>query len=74
MSPVKILYDLLGTEGDFGPMLGLSKDWMYNAIKQVGNYAESYERTVGAGSPLKIERGRNALWLNGGILFTPPFQ
>ncbi|MBI3517583.1 MAG: amino acid ABC transporter substrate-binding protein [Proteobacteria bacterium] len=73
-SPIAETRRLLGTEGDFGPMLGLSKDWMYNAIKLVGNYGESYERTVGAGSSLKIERGRNALWINGGILFTPPFQ
>jgi general L-amino acid transport system substrate-binding protein len=73
-SPIAETRRLLGAEGDFGPMLGLSKDWMYNAIKQVGNYGESYERTVGMGSPLKLERGRNALWLNGGVLFTPPFQ
>jgi general L-amino acid transport system substrate-binding protein len=73
-SPVAETRRLLGTEGDFGPMIGLSKDWMYNAIKLVGNYGESYERTVGMGSALKIERGRNALWTKGGILFTPPFQ
>ncbi len=73
-SPVAETRRLLGTEGDFGPMIGLSKEWMYNVVKHVGNYAEQYERTVGMGSALKIERGRNALWLNGGILFTPPFQ
>jgi general L-amino acid transport system substrate-binding protein len=65
---------LLGVEGGFGPMLGLSNDWMANAIKQVGNYGESYERTVGMGSPLKIARGKNELWTKGGLLFTPPFQ
>lgn len=65
---------LLGVEGNFGQMLGLSNDWMYNAIKQVGNYGESYERTVGLGSELKLERGRNQLWTKGGLLFTPPFQ
>lgn len=65
---------LLGVEGNFGQMLGLSNDWMYNAIKQVGNYGESYERTVGQGSELKLERGRNQLWTKGGLLFTPPFQ
>lgn len=65
---------LLGTEGDFGPMLGLSKEWAYNAIKQVGNYGESYERTVGAGSTLKLERGKQQLWTKGGLLFTPPFN
>ncbi len=65
---------LLGAEGNFGAMLGLSNDWMYQAIKQVGNYAESYERTVGMGSPLKLPRGPNQLWTKGGLLFTPPFQ
>ena len=65
---------LLGAEGGFGAMMGLSDDWMLNAIKQVGNYAESYDRTVGEGSALKIARGQNALWTKGGLLFTPPFQ
>jgi general L-amino acid transport system substrate-binding protein len=65
---------LLGVEGNFGAMLGLPNDWMYQAIKQVGNYAESYERTVGMGSPLKLPRGPNQLWTKGGLLFTPPFQ
>lgn len=65
---------ILGVEGDFGPMLGLPKEWLYNAIKQVGNYGESYERTVGMESPLKLERGFNQLWTKGGVLFTSPFQ
>jgi general L-amino acid transport system substrate-binding protein len=65
---------LLGADGGFGAMLGLSNDWMFNAIKQVGNYSESFERTVGKGSPLGLERGQNALWTRGGLLFTSPFQ
>lgn len=65
---------LLGVEGKFGEMMGISNDWMFNAIKQVGNYGESYERTVGMGSPLKLPRGANQLWTKGGLLFTPPFQ
>ncbi|WP_375458975.1 amino acid ABC transporter substrate-binding protein [uncultured Enterovirga sp.] len=65
---------MLGAEGGFGQMVGLSNDWIYNAIKQVGNYGESYERTVGMGSPLKLARGKNELWVKGGALFTPPFQ
>jgi general L-amino acid transport system substrate-binding protein len=65
---------LLGSEGGFGAMMGLSNDWMYNVIKQVGNYGESYERTVGMGSPLKLARGKNELWTKGGLLFTSPFQ
>ncbi len=65
---------LLGVEGNFGQMLGLSNDWMATAIKQVGNYGESSERNVGMGSPLKLPRGKNELWTKGGLLFTPPFQ
>jgi general L-amino acid transport system substrate-binding protein len=65
---------LLGAEGNFGQLLGLANDWMYQVIKQVGNYGESYERTVGMSSPLKLARGKNELWTKGGLLFTPPFQ
>ena len=65
---------LLGVEGNFGQLLGLSNDWIYQVIKQVGNYGESYERTVGMGSPLKLARGKNELWTKGGLLYTPPFQ
>ncbi len=73
-SPNGEIRRLLGVEGNFGQMMGLSNDWMYNAIKQVGNYAESFDRTVGKDSPLKLERGKNELWTKGGALFTPPFQ
>jgi general L-amino acid transport system substrate-binding protein len=59
---------LLGSEGDLGKKLGLSEDWAYNIITQVGNYAEAFERNVGMDSPLKIARGLNAQWTNGGIL------
>jgi general L-amino acid transport system substrate-binding protein len=65
---------ILGVEGNFGQMLGLTNDWLYNVIKQVGNYGESYERTVGMDSPLKLPRGPNQLWTKGGLLFTSPFQ
>jgi general L-amino acid transport system substrate-binding protein len=65
---------LLGTEGDLGQKLGLSDDWAYQIIKQVGNYAESFERNVGQGSPLKIKRGLNAQWNKGGILYSPAMR
>lgn len=65
---------LLGSEGDAGEKLGLSADWAYNIIKQVGNYAEIFERNVGSGSPLKISRGLNAQWNAGGILYSPPVR
>jgi general L-amino acid transport system substrate-binding protein len=65
---------LLGTEGKFGEALGLSNDWAYRVIKLVGNYGESFERTVGQGSPLKIKRGLNALWNKGGLQYAPPIR
>jgi general L-amino acid transport system substrate-binding protein len=65
---------LLGLEGDLGKALGLSNDWAYHILKQVGNYAEIFERNVGADSPLKIKRGLNALWNKGGILYAPPLR
>lgn len=57
-----------------GEKLGLSDDWAYNIVKQVGNYGESFERNVGMGSPLKISRGLNALWTNGGLQYAPPIR
>ena len=65
---------LLGSEGDLGKKLGLSADWAYNIITQVGNYSESFERNVGQGSPLKIARGLNAQWSDGGILYSPAMR
>jgi len=65
---------LLGSEGDLGKKLGLSDDWAYQIITQVGNYAESFERNVGQGSPLKISRGLNAQWSDGGILYSPAMR
>ncbi|UZW76901.1 amino acid ABC transporter substrate-binding protein [Alkalimarinus sediminis] len=65
---------LLGTEGDLGEKLGLPADWAFQVIKQVGNYAESFERNVGQGSPLKIARGLNAQWNKGGILYSPAMR
>jgi len=64
----------VGTEGNFGEQLGLSKDWAVRIVKQVGNYGESFERNVGLGSPLKIERGLNKLWTKGGIQYAPPIR
>ncbi len=65
---------LLGVEGDYGKGLGLDKDWAYQAIKAVGNYGEIFERNVGADSRLKIKRGLNNLWSNGGIQYAPPVR
>ena len=65
---------LLGVEGQLGQNLGLSPDWAYQILKQVGNYAESFDRNVGQGSPLKISRGLNAQWNKGGILYSPAMR
>ena len=65
---------LIGKEGKFGEELGLSADWAYQIIRQVGNYAESYERNVGPNTPLKLDRGVNALWSKGGILYAAPIR
>lgn len=64
----------LGVEGDYGEAMGLGADWAYQIVKHVGNYGEMYDRTVGKDSPLKIERGLNALWTDGGILYAPPIR
>jgi general L-amino acid transport system substrate-binding protein len=64
----------VGTEGNFGEQLGLGKDWAVRIVKQVGNYGETFERNVGLGSPLKIERGLNKLWTKGGIQYAPPIR
>ena len=65
---------LLGTEGEFGEQLGLSKDWAARAIRAVGNYGEIFERNVGTQSRLSIPRGLNALWTRGGIQYAPPVR
>src|SRR5262250_716103 len=71
-SPLPEIRRLVGTEGNFGEQLGLTKDWAVRIVKHVGNYSEVFERNVGSGSPLKIQRGLNALWTKGGIQYAPP--
>jgi general L-amino acid transport system substrate-binding protein len=63
---------LLGASGDFGKPMGLDAKWAYDAIKAVGNYGEVFDRNVGAGSPLKIDRGVNKLWTEGGLQYGMP--
>ena len=65
---------LLGKEGEFGKGIGLDNDWAYQVIKLVGNYGEIYDRTVGTGSRLKIDRGLNKLWKDGGLQYAPPIR
>jgi len=65
---------LLGEEDDFGKSLGLTKDWAYRIIKDVGNYGETFDRNLGQGSQLKIKRGLNKLWTKGGLMYAPPLR
>ena len=65
---------ILGVTPGMGKALGVDEKWVYNIIKQVGNYGESFDRNVGMGSPLKIARGQNALWTQGGLQYAPPIR
>jgi general L-amino acid transport system substrate-binding protein len=64
----------VGTDGNLGEQLGLTKDWLVRIVKAVGNYGESFERNVGASSKLGIARGLNQLWSKGGIQYAPPIR
>ena len=61
----------VGASGDLGKMLGLDNKWAFNIVKQVGNYGESFEANL---KPLGFERGQNALWKDGGLMYSPPIR
>ncbi|MFO1160661.1 MAG: amino acid ABC transporter substrate-binding protein [Reyranellaceae bacterium] len=65
---------ILGVTPGMGKALGVDEKWVYNIIKTVGNYGESFERNVGSGSLLKIDRGLNNLWTKGGLQYAPPIR
>jgi len=65
---------ILGVTPGMGKALGVDEKWVYNVIKQVGNYGESFERNVGKGTVLKIDRGLNNLWTKGGLQYAPPIR
>jgi general L-amino acid transport system substrate-binding protein len=65
---------ILGVTPGMGKALGVDEKWVYNIVKSVGNYGESFDRNVGAGSPLKIARGQNELWTKGGLQYAPPIR
>jgi general L-amino acid transport system substrate-binding protein len=73
-SSVPAIQRLLGTSGDLGSRLGLDNKWMLQAIKAGGNYGEIFERNVGKASPLKLDRGLNATWAKGGLMYALPFK
>lgn len=64
----------VGAEGTLGTDMGLPNDFMLNAIKHVGNYGEIFERNLGQESQFELERGQNALWTDGGLMYAPPFR
>lgn len=64
----------LGAESGIGKPLGLDDNWAYRIVKYVGNYGEIFERNLGQGSDFKLERGLNALWTKGGLMYAPPFH
>ena len=65
---------ILGVTPGMGKNLGVDEKWAYNIIKQVGNYGESFERNLGAGSALKLPRGLNEQWRKGGIMYAWPIR
>jgi general L-amino acid transport system substrate-binding protein len=58
----------------FDPGLGLDPDFMVDVLRAVGNYGEIFDRHIGPGTPLGLERGQNALWTDGGLMYAPPFR
>ncbi len=69
-----VVQNVLGETGDLGAGMGLSNDWCYQVIKQVGNYAEIYARNLGPDTPFNLPRGLNQQWTDGGLLYSPPFR
>ena len=65
---------MFGTEGEYGAMLGLSADWVVNVIAAVGNYGEIFEQYLGVNTDIGLERGVNALWTDGGLIYAPPYR
>ena len=65
---------LLGTEGNLGEMLGVDQDWAVRAITAGGNYGEIFARNIGESTPVGLDRGLNAQWIDGGLLYAPPFR
>jgi general L-amino acid transport system substrate-binding protein len=61
-------------DSNLGALLGLENDWLVKVIKEVGNYGEIYDRNLGPGTPLNIDRGPNKLWTDGGLIYSPPFR
>ena len=65
---------LLGIVGAYGDMIELDEKWAYYIIKQVGNYSEVFNKNLGPETRLNLNRGLNSLYLDGGLLYAPPFR
>lgn len=73
-TPVPDLRRMLGVEGNNVSDIGMRADGILQAIKQVGNYAEIYDRNLGPSTPFDIPRGMNQQYTNGGVFYAPPFR
>ncbi len=73
-SPNPEIRRLLGAEGQFGGYLGLSDDWAFSILSKVGHYGELFDRSLGDASVLKLDRGLNRLWTDGGLHYAPPMR
>jgi general L-amino acid transport system substrate-binding protein len=69
-----VVQRLLGVHGRFGKALGVSNEWVVRVVGSVGNYGEMFERHLGQQSVLRLERGLNRLWTQGGLMYAPPWQ
>jgi general L-amino acid transport system substrate-binding protein len=67
------LAKFLDTNGAFAKLLGVKPGWIPRILQSVGNYGEMFERNLGQGSALKLDRGPNRLWTQGGLMYAPPF-
>jgi general L-amino acid transport system substrate-binding protein len=73
-SPSPEIARFLGVKPGFGQALGVDERWAYRIVKSVGNYGESFERNLGKGSPIRLERGLNDLWTRGGLVYSLPMR
>ena len=71
---VRVWRMLSGKQGKIAKAMGVRTDWADHAVKAVGNYGEMFERNLGLGSSLKIDRGLNRLWTEGGLMYVPPIE
>jgi len=69
-----VVLNTLGVEGDHGQAMGINNDFCYQVISQVGNYGELFAKHLGEGTPFNLARGTNALWTDGGLMYSPPFR